>query len=98
MSSSTGSYEDWAQAFSRAYECPTGLEDLACPSCGAKRLNLWYLTEKHDSPSGLFAFWCAQCLVGFPPGFTSVPPDATVKGVDQRGEVPDYATVIDPGF
>ena len=87
-------FDRWSDAFDRAWEDPGSITEMECPSCGSRSLNLLYVVEADGAVDGMYAFWCYQCLRGFPPGFGPIPEGA--RSV-RRGEesVPNYELVVD---
>lgn len=85
----------WADAFDSAWNDPEIVPSLACPTCSTGgQLHLLYVLEEVDAAHGMFAFWCAACLTGFPPGVGLVPQGAQRV---RRGEenVPNYRLAVD---
>ncbi len=87
-------FERWVEAFDQAWQEPLAVARLACPTCSALDLHLVYVVDEPDAPHGMFAFWCGNCLTGFPPNMGPVPVGAQRV---RRGEedVPNYRLVVD---
>jgi hypothetical protein len=96
MSGPTSSELDrWADAFDSAWNDPQIVSNLKCPTCSAEgELHLLYVLDDVEASHGMFAFWCAVCLTGFPPGIGMVPEGAQRF---RRGEesVPNYRLAVD---
>lgn len=87
-------FERWSETFDRAWREPRLLNEMECPSCGSRALNLLYILQDLDASHGMFAFWCDVCLTGFPPGMGTVPDEAQrVRRGEER--VPNYRLVVD---
>lgn len=83
------SYEQWLEAFQRAYRAPDRTSELACPNCGARELRLRFVIYGDRQDQANAAFWCGSCLEGLPPGPSEVPVGcAGIRGEDAG--VPDY--------
>src|SRR5215469_18125822 len=67
------SYEEWLEAFQRAYSAPDRVPELACPNCWAKELHLRFVTYDNQESGANVAFWCGNCLRGIAPGPSDVP-------------------------
>jgi hypothetical protein len=90
--SNVASYEQWDEAFQRAYEAPDAVGQLVCPNCGARALRLLFVVEEEGDSVGRAVFWCGNCLYGLMPNRSPVPPGA--RTVTDDPEVPDYELVL----
>ena len=86
------SYEQWLEAFNQAYSAPDRIGGLACPNCGARELQLRFVTYGNREDRANAVFWCGSCLEGMPPSPSQVPVGcATVRHEDAG--VPNYRVV-----
>lgn len=85
-------YQEWLDAFQRAYRAPDRVSELACPNCGARELRLRFVLYGRQEREANAAFWCDSCLQGMPPGPSEVPATCTpVRSEDAH--VPNYRIV-----
>jgi hypothetical protein len=83
------SYEQWLEAFQRAYCAPDRTSELACPNCGVRELRLRFVIYGDREDRANAVFWCGNCLEGLPPGPSEVPAGcARVRHED--ADIPNY--------
>jgi hypothetical protein len=87
-------FDQWDAVFTRAWKNPRKVGRMRCPACGSRALNLVYVLAELDATRGRFAFWCGDCLTGFPPNTGSVPEGAE-RVVHGEERVPNYRLVMD---
>jgi hypothetical protein len=85
------SYEQWEDAFQRAYGAPGLVGEQLCPNCGVRALRLLFVVEREGDRDGRAVFWCGNCRYGLPPNRSLVPPGGRV--VTDDPEVPNYRIV-----
>jgi hypothetical protein len=90
------SYEQWLEAFQRAYGAPDRTSELACPNCGIRELRLRFVIYGDRPDRANAAFWCGSCLEGLPPEPCEVPADCASVRSEDAG-VPDYRLAQPPG-
>jgi hypothetical protein len=66
-------FEQWLEALQPVYDLsPKRASELTCPNCGAKALQLRFVTYVPEGRA-FIAFWCDKCLEGLAPGPCTVP-------------------------
>jgi hypothetical protein len=90
-------YDQWLEAFKRAYRAPDQTAGLACPNCGACKLQLRFVTYGGREDRASAVFWCDSCLEGMPPRPSQVPAGcATVRHEDAG--IPNYRVALPTGW
>lgn len=89
------SFEQWMDAFQRAYHEPGRISALACPNCGSRDLQLRFVLYVRGRDANA-AFWCDNCLQGMPPDRSEVPDGCTPVRAEDAG-VPNYRIVPPTG-
>jgi hypothetical protein len=90
------SFEQWLEAFQPIYDqTPKKASELPCPNCGAKALQLRFVTHRPEWRA-FMAFWCGNYLEGIAPGPCAVPAGYnTVR--DNVANIPNYRVVFPSG-
>ena len=88
----TDQFPMWLTAFQRAYDAPHEVAAIACPNCGARELELWFVLYGADERDGNVAFWCDRCLHGVALGPSRIPSSANrVKA--EAAQIPPFCIV-----
>ena len=90
------SFEQWLGAFQQAYLSPERASGLMCPNCGARELQLRFVTYGHREGEANVAFWCGNCLQGIAPGPSEVPA-AYNRVRHEDADIPNYRIVPPTG-
>ena len=85
-------YQQWMDAYQRAYVEPGAVPTMACPHCGEHRLHLEFLVNRVGDERGTAVFWCDACLRGLIPLPAPVP-SAAVVTLRDVARVPNYTIV-----
>lgn len=93
---SNASYEQWLEAFNRAYEAPERIAEIACPNCNSKQLALRFVLYRAHAQDGNAAFWCGHCLFGVALGPSTIP-SGGVRVAREDADIPRYRIVPPPG-
>ncbi len=89
-------FEQWLEAFQPVYYLPPErVAEVMCPNCGARALQVRFVTHLPDGEAHL-AFWCDNCLEGIAPGPSGVPA-AYHRVRDADANIPNYRVVPPSG-
>jgi hypothetical protein len=93
-------FAKWVAAFQQACDRPPErIAEVACPSCGARELQLRFVSHRPDGEDDVarVAFWCDQCLQGISLRPVEVP--AAYQQVRREdAHIPSYRLVPLPLF
>lgn len=85
------SFEQWLEALQPVYLSAKRASELICPNCGARALQLRFVTYLPDGEAHA-VFWCGNCLEGIAPGPSKVP--AAYQRVRRDdANIPNYRVV-----
>jgi hypothetical protein len=89
-----GSYLKWLSAYGQAWQNPSIVKKLPCPSCGAKSLRLLFLVNEIADAVGIRVFWCESCMRGLIPLRASVPETGS-RLLKNAAVIPNFRLVVD---